>query len=110
MDTYVFQTGDGYDIIAGDDDGGRIEVDGVTLRGDLDDRSSASYPIWTWESGGHRFLYELVGATSRDLRRPHQLPQRYSLQSNSTAYVDSFSLDVNRNPHLQRGTFTTTSG
>ena len=66
-DTYVFNSADGSGInrIVGDDNDGKIVVDGVTLSGDgAQDRGSPASPVWTWSSGSQTFTYTLIGATA----------------------------------------------
>ncbi|HZO52290.1 MAG TPA: Mbeg1-like protein, partial [Bryobacteraceae bacterium] len=63
-DTYIFHAGDGVDTITGDDDGGRIVVDGISLSGGTTNYGTISRPLWAQETSEQTFVYRLVGATS----------------------------------------------
>ena len=67
FDTYVFNADDGAGInrIIGDDNDGKIVIDGVTLSGSgAKELGSELAPVWQWSSGGKTFTYTLLDATS----------------------------------------------
>lgn len=66
-DTYVFKSGDGVDTIKGDDNDGKLVVDGITLSGSgaksWINLASPLSPAWSVQQGGKTFNYTLVDPT-----------------------------------------------